>query len=388
MQELTEECYAMLVLSVLIVTGVVSPIVKVLYDPSKRILAYKRRTILHSRRNDELRILACVHGQENVPGMFSLLEVSNPTKESSIHLVVLHLIKLTGRATSLLVAQRQHDEPSSNPCLSDRIFNSFRQFEEQNQSFVTVQCYKGISPYATMHNDVCSLALETRTILILLPFHKLWRSRERIESSYAYRHLNKYTLDKAPCSVGVLIDRGNLKRSRYAIIRPSINRVAVLFLGGADDREALAYAQRMAENSNVTLTVIRCVSSSPVGIVGGTERSKMLDAAILGDLKVKMQRGERILYQEQVVASGMDVVSLTRSSGDCFDLIMVGRRHVDSPIVLQLRNFNEEGEMGVLGQILASENFRGEASGLIIQQQTKLWGLKDPEDSTHLRRIN
>lgn len=395
---LSEECYTALVISVLVITGIISPIVKVLYDPSKRFVAYKRRTILHSRRNDELRILACVHSQENVPGIIRLLQVSNPSKDSPIHLVVLHLVKLMGRASSLLIAHRYYNdgdddehEHAPKPTQSGRIFNAFRVFETQHMNFMTLHCYKGISPYATMHNDVCSLALEKRTIFIIIPYHKLWNSTIiSIESSYAYRHLNKSVLEKAPCSVGVLIERGNLMKSRFSFTIPSIYRVSVLFIGGADDREALAYARRMAEDSKVTLTIIRFVASSQVGVTGGTERSKTLDAAIIGEMKIKMQRitGGRIFYQEHPVACGMDVVAAAKSIGDSCDLVLVGRRHAPSTIVDQLRLYNERGELGAVGQILSSSDFKGQVSVLVVQQQTRLWGLRDPEDSTHLRRLN
>ncbi|KAL3517998.1 hypothetical protein ACH5RR_020587 [Cinchona calisaya] len=379
---ITQECYAISIISVVFITGVVAPLVKALYDPSKRYVAYKRRTLLHSRNNEELRILVCIHRQENVPAVLSLLEVSNPTTDSPINLVVLHLTKLMGRASSVLVAHRERDKPSLNPTQYERIYNAFKRFEEQFQGLVMMHCYKGMSPYATMHDDVCLLALEKRTILIIVPSHKQWILGQMVEKSYAYRHLNKNVLEKAPCSVGILIDRGNHKKSQSFLFR-----AAVLFFGGADDREALAYARRMAENSNVALTVIRFRDSNSTAIVGGTERSKMLDAEILGDIKLRMQMKRQILCQEYVATTGKDVLAITTSMGSSYDLVMVGRRHGESPIMSQLKRWNQSGELGAIGEILAASDFRGQASVLVVQQQTKLWGLKDPEESTHLRRV-
>lgn len=386
MQVITQECYAISLLSVVVITGAVAPLVKVLYDPSKRYVAYKRRTLLHSRNNEELRILACLHNQENVPAILNLLQVSNPTKDSPINLVVLHLTKLMGRASSVLVAHRNVDKPY--PTQSERIYNAFKKFEEQHQGLVMMHCYKGISPYATMHDDVCLLALEKRTILIIVPFHKQWILGQMVETSCAYRHMNKNVLEKAPCSVGILIDRGNQKKSQCVTTQPFSFRVGVLFLGGADDREALAYARRMAEDSSVTLAVVKFRDSNSTSIVGGTERSKMLDAEILGDIKLRMQNKRQILCQEYVATTGKDVLAITRTMGNSFDLVMVGRRHGESPIISQLKKWNQCGELGAIGEILAASDFRGEASVLVVQQQTKLWGLKDPEESTHLRRIN
>ncbi|KAL6967778.1 hypothetical protein U1Q18_033589 [Sarracenia purpurea var. burkii] len=386
---MNEECYAIMIISVVLVTGVVSPLVRVLYDPSNRYVAFKRRTILHLRPNEELRVLACVHGQENVRPIMTLLQVSSPTNDSPTNLVVLHLAKLLGRASSLLVAHREREKPSPNPTLSERIFNAFKKLEQQSQGRLMVHFYNGISPYATMHNDVCSLALEKRTTFIILPFHKQWIFGERVTTTYAFRHLNKNVLDKAPCSVGILIDKGGNRKARYVIADPSSYRVAVLFFGGADDREALAYARRMSRHPSVMLTLIRFTTSKSTPIVGGTERSKMLDADILSDFKLNSLGCERVWYREEVVGNGMGVVAVTSSVLENeYDLVMVGRRHGESSIMFQLGEWNQKGELGVIGEMLASSDSECGASALVVQQQTRLWGLHDPEESTHLRKIN
>lgn len=385
---MTEEIYAIMMMSVVVITGVISPIVKVMYDPSKRFLAYKRRTILHLRPKEELRILACLHNQDHVRAIISLLQLSNPTIENPISLVVLYLVKLTGRASSLLIPYLEREKPSQVPSQSERIFSVFHKFEQLNSEFLMVHCYKGISPYATMHNDVCSLALERRTILVIVPFNKQWTFGDGVETSYAFRHLNKNVLEKAPCSVGVLIDRGSQKRSRYVIPEQSLQRVVVLFFGGADDREALAYGQRMSNNPNVKLTLIRFTSFNASEIVGGRDRSKMLDGAILSDFNKSTLRKERVSYQEEAVSNGSGVIAVIRSIISAFDLVMVGRRHGESQILSQLNKWNERGELGPVGEILASSDFIGEGLVLVVQQQTKLWGLQDPEESTHLRKIS
>ncbi|VFQ71784.1 unnamed protein product [Cuscuta campestris] len=412
-QVITEECYAILIISVVVITGVISPLVRRLYDPSKRCIAYKRRTILHSSHNEELRILACIHNQENVRGIFTLLQVSNPTKESRINLVILHLVKLIGQSSSF-IAHTHQDEEDDNPSLnskpptqSEHIFNAFRWFEQRNQDVMSVHCYKGVSPFATMHNDVCTLALEKRTTLIIVPFHKQWTFRGRVESCYAHRVLNSHVLESAPCSVGILADRGNTKNNKRlgfpveGTPTPSLYRVSMLFFGGADDREALAYARRISGDPNVMLTLIRFIttgSSASCEIVGGTERSQMLDTEILNDVRFKSHSHgggvSRVSYREVGVNDARDVVGVMGTMGASCDLIMVGRRHGDSWIMCQLKKWmatNERGgglELGVVGEVvIASSEFNGEASVLVVQQQKRLWGLHDPEESTHLRRI-
>ncbi|KAJ6345628.1 hypothetical protein OIU78_008314 [Salix suchowensis] len=54
---------------------------------------------------------------------------------------------------------------------------------------------------------------------------------------------------------------------------------AVLFLGGADSREALAYADRMPPNPEVSLTVIIWFLS--YNIIGDDEMEKKLDGEVV-----------------------------------------------------------------------------------------------------------
>lgn len=385
-QVMNEECFSIMIISLVAVTGVISPIVKILYDPSRRFVAYKRRTILHSRNNEELRVLACLHTEDNVPATMKLLEVSNPTKESPISLCVLHLLNLVGRASSLLIPYLPRDnKPSQDQNQSERIFNMFGKMEQKHQGCVTLHFYEGISPYATMHNDVCSLALEKRITLIIIPFHKQFTPWGKAEPIHAFRHLNKNVLDKAPCSVGVLIDRGSRKkcyRPNYAE-SSSYYRVAALFFGGADDREALAYARRMSEHPHVLLTLIRFFSRTRE-IVSGTYRSKMLDVEILKDLR---RDNAGVSYQEVEVMGRGEVMSVFKSMEGCHDLVMVGRRHGDSELMQELRSCSDRAELGAIGDILATDDFRGGYFILVVQQQTRVWGLRDPEESTRLRRI-
>ncbi|KAL5825754.1 hypothetical protein ACOSQ3_021817 [Xanthoceras sorbifolium] len=370
----SDECFTIVIISVVVVTVVVSPLVKALYDPSKRYLAYKRRTIRHLRGNEEFRILACVHNQEHVPEIITLLEASKPTKEHPIHLFVLHLVKLSARASSLLIAYLPREKPSHELSQSERIFKVFKKFEQENHSNLTLHCYKGISPKATMHDDVCSLALEQRTSLIIIPFKNV------------YRHLNKKVLDKAPCSVGVLIGCRNQESVPYIVGESSWFRVAVLFFGGPDDREALAYAKCMLENPSVIVTL--CRISFSVAAVGGSTRRKLLDAEILAEFRRISTDHKRVSCQEKTLMDVAGLHAVIRSLENAFDLVMVGKHHGESERITELRKWNDQGELGAIGEMLAASDFNGGPSVLVIQQQTRVWGLRDPDESLRLRRIS
>ncbi|XP_054818418.1 cation/H(+) antiporter 15-like isoform X2 [Prosopis cineraria] len=381
---LSEEFYAIMIVSVVLVTGIVSPAVKVLYDPSRRFLAYKRRTILHHSNYEPLRILACIHKPDNVLAILNLLAASNPTMKSPIDLAVLHLVKLAGRASSLLVAHVPRENLSQHPTESDKIFNAFMKFEHERGGLVTLRCYKGISPYETMHNDVCYMALEKRVTFIVIPFQKKWIYGGKPVSSFPFKHLTKNVLEKAPCSVGVLVDRGNQPNFWCDhFVREPLYQVAVFFFGGADDREALALARRMLDQPNVYITLVYFSSSTE--IAAGTERSKMLDTQTLSDFRLSAFRNQRISYKEARVMDGRDVLSTVEDIDNVYDLVMVGRRHGDSNLMSELKKW-KDGELGTVGEILASLDIGAKTSVLVVQQQTRLWGLRDPEESTRLRR--
>ncbi|KAB5512962.1 hypothetical protein DKX38_029990 [Salix brachista] len=383
---MTDECFAIMILSVLVLTAVISPLVKALYDPSRRFLAYRRRTICHHRSNEELRILACVLSQDNVRTIINLLDVSNHTNDKPIGIYVLHLIKLVGRASSLLIAHLPREKPSQNPTESERIFNAFKKFERENCSHVALHCCKSISPYESMHNDVCSVALENRISLIIIPFYKQSIDGKMVNSFHVFRHLNKSVLDNAPCSVGVLVDRGNLRKF---LAEPLSCRIVVLFFGGADDREALAYAVRMSGNPHVSVTVLHFTMTSTsegAEIAGGTARSKRLDSEILDEYKLNTEENERVSYLEEEVMDSGGVVAVIESIENAYDLVMVGKRHGESELMSSLGKWSEHIELGAVGEMLAVTDSNLRASVLVVQQQTRVWGLRDAEDSSLLRR--
>lgn len=395
LQGMSDECFAVMIISVVFVTGVLSPIVKILYDPSRRYVAFKRRAIRHHKRNEELRILSCVHSADNVNTIMDVVHVSHPTKESPINLTVIHLTRLTGRSSSLLVAHQPRETSSPYPSQSERIFNAFKKLEQQYQGLYMVHCFKGISPYASMHNDVCSIALEKRTSFIIIPFQKQISDKEMVEPSFVYRNLNKKVLDKAPCSVGVLVDHGGSQKNKIklrslTLSEPSIYRVAVFFFGGHDDREALAYGMRMSENPRVNLTLKRFLGSSSEDITGDNERSTLLDGDIISEFMLNtLHKEDRVFYEEMVLTHTKCLVTLIKSmESSNYDLILVGRSHRNSQFMIELvQGINCPGELGPVGEMLALNSKIG-ASILVVQQQTRVWGLHDPEESTHLRRVD
>lgn len=114
-----------------------------------------------------------------------------------------------------------------------------------------------VASYKTMHESVCRLAQGKLFPLIIVPFHRNQWYSAGSSIGTALRQFNINIQSYAPCTVGILVDRGfscgmSLFHFSY--------HVAAIFIGGPDDREALAYATRMSnQQSEVAVTVVRIV---------------------------------------------------------------------------------------------------------------------------------
>ncbi|XP_026384668.1 cation/H(+) antiporter 15-like [Papaver somniferum] len=337
---------------------VTTPIVKHLYHPSRRYAGYKRQTILNSAVNSELRILACVYNQENVPSILNFLEATNPiTKESFVCIYVLHLVELVGRATSLLIEHGEQKKKQFTRANSrnstDKIINAFHQFEQQNEGYTIGQCFTAISPFSSMDNDVSQIAMKKRTNLVIIPFGEL--------DEHPYRAVNRNVLKKTPCSVGILFDHKN--SSGAAIdVSMTFHNIAMIFIGGADDREALAYSMRMVDKPNLQLSVFRFTHMKP-------NKNAKKDDELIGYLWDKIMNTENIVYKEQDVTDCADTASRIKCLEDSYDFIIGWRRHdSSSPILHGLDEWCVFKELGVIGDLLATSTFECNFSVLVMQQ--------------------
>ncbi|RZC82480.1 hypothetical protein C5167_045266 [Papaver somniferum] len=351
MDFISGNCFTVMTVSSMLLTAVISPVLRYLYNPSKRYISYKKRTIQHNKRNTELRVAVCVYDQENVPTMINLLQASNPTPYSPIAVFVLHLVELVGRTAPMFIT---HQSLNKLPARSELIINTFRIYEEQNKEFITLRSYTSVAPLNTIHDDVCTLGLNRRTSLIIVPFHVQWNVDGTIQSTH-HRSVNINILNNAPCSIAVLIDRGNLSGSVLATYR-AFSRVCMIFLGGPDDREALAYATRMCDQSSLHLTLFR-VTEAQCDIQPSNHHAveQRKDDEMVNEFKENHADCERITYREEAVNNGVGTVRAIRMVEENFELILVGRRHeADSPLLMGLTEWSEYPELGLVGDMLAS----------------------------------
>ncbi|PQM38503.1 cation/H(+) antiporter 4 [Prunus yedoensis var. nudiflora] len=222
-----------------------------------------------------------------------------------------------------------------------------------------------------MYDDICTLAIDKATSLIILPFHRKWsRVNGSIESeNQNTRTLNCRVLETAPCSVGILVNRGHVKCTNSSASPNEAYRVALIFLGGSDDREALTFAKRVANDTYISLTVIRLVDAS--GYEDGNDKWEWVqDNEMLKE--IKYNGAGYVSYVEQIVEDGIKTTRKIRSLMDEneYDMFIVGRRYnVSSPQTLGLDQWSEFPELGVIGDMLSSTDSRCKSSVLVIQQQ-------------------
>ncbi|XVF24198.1 hypothetical protein REPUB_Repub13aG0107000 [Reevesia pubescens] len=363
-QLIEEQEFSLIMISVVIVTAIITPLIRMLYDPSKQHVSITRSTIHHSKRDLELRIMVCVHDQQNLPTIMNVLEVSHASAESPVSVTAMVLIELVGRSTPILVANQRRGISLTSSSTIDRVFNALNHYQERNESYATIQSYTSISHFQTMHDDICRIALEKRANIVIVPFHKQWAIGGEIESTMrSIQSLNINVLEKAPCSVGILVDRGIL--SGFVSVLTSLTKfhVAVIFIGGPDDMEALAYGCRMVKHQNVNLTVIRFLR---FGDENSKERKN--DSNLIDEYRQANMENERFVYVEQVLRDAIELSSYITGKLDDYHLILVGRYHQDSPLLEGLGFWSECPELGVLGDMLASPDFKSTATVLVIQQ--------------------
>ncbi|KAJ8552933.1 hypothetical protein K7X08_020326 [Anisodus acutangulus] len=366
-QALSDEHFAVvIIISVVLVMVIITPLIRFLLRAIEQQAPMMRRTLQHSKPDSELRILVCVHELQSVPTMVNLLEASNATEQSPIGVIGLVLIELVGRAAPLLIVHN-HSQGSipADASISLQIINALRQYELAYESCVTLQPFTTITHFELMHKDICRLALDQNATFIILPFHKHWEIDGSVGTSIrAIQNINSKVIEKAPCSVGILVDHGILKGTMATLSNQGVYHVAVVYIGGPDDAESLAYGARLARHQNVSITLIRFLM---FGFDNARERK--LDNSLIEAVRYENSMNENFIYEEHVTRDGVGLSASLRGLEDRFDLIVVGRHHEDSPLLVGLGAWSECPELGVVGDFLASPDVGITASVLVVQQQ-------------------
>ncbi|MCD7453287.1 hypothetical protein HAX54_020452 [Datura stramonium] len=383
-QVLTTQLYSLMMSGILVMTVIVTPIT-MLYRPSQELAPHKRRTIQKARMEEELRVLACIHGTHDIPSVINLLGSSNSTPTSPITVFALQVVELVGRASSMLEVHNSgkrgsrslgHEETQTR-----QIITAFDNYELRSDG-VMVQVLTARSAFSSMDEDICSIAKDKRVAFIILPFHKQKGLEGEMEDvNPEIRAVNEGVLANAPCSVGILIDRGLSETSDYA------KNIVVLFFGGADDREALAYALRMVDRPDTHLTVVKFIpdeGASDIDHMGFAEENhvnvqidkeseKLMDEEFLNRFKISTANDKSVKYIELLLNDVEETVrAIKLMDQHNYDLYIVGKgRGMVSPLTAGLVDWCDCPELGAIGDLLVTSEFDSKFSVLVMQQYVK-----------------
>ncbi|KAL4570719.1 hypothetical protein LXL04_026380 [Taraxacum kok-saghyz] len=381
---LNDQTFAILVLMALVTTFITTPSVVAVYKPAKRPTSkseYKQRTLYRKGfSTSQFRMFFTFHGIRNLPTIVNIIEASRGTgKKETLTVHAMHLMELSERSSAILMVHKARrnglpfwkKDPNAD---SDQIVVAFEAFQQLSK--VSIRPTTAISAVSSMHEDIINGAYAKKAAMIVLPFHKHMRLDGHLGTTRAeYRHVNRMVLELAPCSVSILVDRGFGGNSHVAASNLD-SQVTVLFFGGHDDHEALAYGARMAEHPGINLVVVRFILDrdlSNTGSVGvdidepiSSIEARSMDEEVISDFKEKILKDSTIKYEERVVRSAAGAIDVVREHSRCH-LILVGRMP-EGELVASMRQRSECPEMGPIGNLLISSEMSIAASVLVVQQ--------------------
>ncbi|CAN6480824.1 unnamed protein product [Victoria cruziana] len=369
----------------------------------------------------ELRMLTAAHMSTSLPPLLSLVEGTRGPLFVPTSVYFMQLIELTdANASTLLQADKSsilrakppsldpadssvsaaavlatagddENEGSNTALLSETremgtALNIFRQ-----TTGISVRHVKAISRFSNMHEDICSGAQDLRASVIIMPFHKQQMVDGQMQTvNEGHRSVNEKVLRHAQCTVAILIDRG----LRFVAQAPLFYQVGVLFFGGPDDREALAYAARMVEHPGVNLTVIRFLPRDEGEYARALERQaasengapaknrehgkdRAADDSYIANFRKRYVAAGSVSYMEKLVSNCVETMAAMEELHSNYNLLVVGKgRSEGTPLTAGLAEWMECPELGHIGDLLSSTDLGYSGSVLIVQQ----WRSEDNED--------
>ncbi|KAL8171672.1 hypothetical protein V2J09_023476 [Rumex salicifolius] len=379
-------CIGMIIAS--LVTIVYIPLVTLyIIERAKRRLPKQKMGLEWHDPSKELRMLLCLHGPHNVPSSITFMGISHGTSEPGLAVNATDMVELTEQIASTLAPGEGVDAVT----VTDKAVNEMRQeitnalqdFMNENPVGITLRRMLALATFNTMHQDLCVLAEDSMVTLIVLPFHKALQQDRTMDTGHSgFRYVNRKMLRNAPCSVAILVDRGlgTTRQIPKVSSSPPLS-VAIIFIGGKDDREALAYATRVAHHPGVRLTVIRFLldtdaegsTSSMAGVTRGRmveqEEEMKLDDECFANFYEKLVARGRVAYLEKHLVNSSQAYSTLQSLEGQYSLFIVGRGgRSNSVLTVGMNDLEQCPELGPLGDILSGPTFSATASVLIIQQ--------------------
>ncbi|WCJ18506.1 cation/hydrogen exchanger 28 [Euphorbia peplus] len=382
---------------VIFYTVVFAPsIVMRIIQRARKLAPTHRRTLQWLDPSTELRILLCVHGRHNVPATINFMEISRGTGDPGILVHVTDMVELTEQIAATLVQSDGIDTVTVTDKevteMRDQITHEIEAYVDNNRDGITVRRMLALSSFNGMAQDICLLAEDLMVSLIVLPFHKKQLPDGTLDGGHpGFRYVNRKMLRSAPCSVGILVDRRLGTEEKISTTSRNF-LVAVIFIGGKDDREALAYAGCVARHPGVKLTVIRFLlddNSENMSRRAGQyrvnqaeqEAEMKLDDEAFAHFYERHVAGGYVSYMEKHLANSAETYSTLRSLEGQYALVIVGRGgRVNSILTVGMNDWQQCPELGPIGDVLSGSSFSQNTSVLVIQQHLSKGELEGMDD--------
>ncbi|TVU10240.1 hypothetical protein EJB05_43755 [Eragrostis curvula] len=402
-----EQALMAMVVGSMISTLIAGPVMAVVFRKEREAYACSHQALEHAAPDEEdLRMLACVRNARCTPGMLSLLELlaSKPRAQPAIH--VLHFFDVARKYDGPRQYHRRVQDTEHK--LMDRRNDATTQVNWAVDVFASAtglairQIDAGDRGTTANAKAVRRWTEDVRAGVLFIPYHRDQHYDGKMVCRREDRaRFNREVLERAPCTAAVLADRPfrsggttfqlptKMSTSKEAAGNQGnekvTTRVAAVFLGGPDDREAVALACRLAKNESVSLTVIRFVlrgkgsdahdDDDRVATAHTTDIEVVVSAADPDDeCMAAFRRGyvakERAAYAEKAVTGPMDVVDVLRGMAGAYALLVAGRGgRQPAELVVGLEGWAECVEVGPVGEILASDESLEMGSVLVVQQK-------------------
>lgn len=146
--------------------------------------------------SNELRILLCLHGPQNVSSAMNFMGISRGPADPGILVYLTDMIELTDRIAATLAHTEGVDTLSvTDPTvveMREQINNGVNTYLDEDGDGITVRRMLTLSTLNSMHQDVCILAEDLMVSLIVLPFHKQQEPGGRLNLGHSgFRHVNR-----------------------------------------------------------------------------------------------------------------------------------------------------------------------------------------------------
>ncbi|KAJ3181483.1 K(+)/H(+) antiporter [Geranomyces variabilis] len=221
-----------------------------------------------------MNVMLVLTGMSSVPPLMALTQMFQ-SSPSSLSIFGLRLIKLTQRASTYLMAANEGETLRADP-----VINVFRTFGQLNR--VGVHTLVNVVPSEDFPENIREASSESSAHLLVLP----WQQHPASKDSCLNDRFVKETVDNAPCSIAVIVDRGFGVASTDLMIPgaavPGQNQhVFVPIFGTADDCEALRFVSNIAAHPGLSVTIfdLRLTVATAAGAPAAAAAIAELDSA-------------------------------------------------------------------------------------------------------------